>query len=82
MLCLAWIIPFVVGAFIHLTGIVETVAPFIGGVGSVLVTIDESVADVTKVRTYIQKRRLEKTVSKLHPVVVPTKAPKKASRHP
>ena len=77
MLCVAWIIPFVVGAFIHLSGMVGIIAPALGNIGTILKTTDNVVADVTGVRNYIAKQQALHAVKKLHPVVIPKKAPKK-----
>ena len=72
------IIAAVAAAFIHLSGAIETVAPVIGGIGSILTTVDSTIADVTGIRNYLNKRKLQKTLP-IKQVKIPTKAPKNVS---
>jgi len=69
----------VVVAVVHISGVVQEIAPTLGAIGTILSTTDKVVADVTGVRNYIAARKAKRTAkfTPIKPIVIPKKAPVK-----
>jgi hypothetical protein len=69
-----------IAAVVHFSGMIQTIAPTLGAIGTILSTTDKVVADITGMRNYIaaQKAKHPPKFTPIKPLVIPKKDPAKS----